>query len=1113
MSNKYNAIVCEKTRYYKGVPYITKKDFNQKKNSIVVGKTKLKKYKSDCNNKNIDLLYFNDNVYEVKDKIFAFNKGYVCVGDNKYITLKKHIPFFFLFLFFLLFMIFVVWYNKNITSDINPITPPEIEVTPDSEKSNEEINKKQEIPNVYVPTKNKTEKAKGIKYFISFDPNEGVGTMETISCNGNELCKLPKNLIKKEGYDFIGWSLSKNNDEIYLDETEVFNLTTENNTNIILYAIWKIKSFDVQFINYDGSIIDKTKYNYGDKVIIPDNPKRLGYTFLQWDKDISEVKENLTFNALYNIENYEIFYELNGGIFNKDVHSTYTIEDNSFHIPSPVKKGYTFIGWTSDKLKEPKVDYTINQGTVGNLTLKANYKPNLYKLIYNTNGSKEKIVPKEIKFDDTYGKLPIVSKKGYTFINWTDKNNNEVSSKNVFDEENDITINANWNIINYNITYDLNDGVIIDNPLNYNVEENVVIPNPTKDGYTFIGWTTKNNDTPIVNYEIKKGTIGNLKLIANYRPNSYKIVYNSLSEGKTVDTQVNYDESVKLRKNTFIKEGYVFKGWSTVPEGSVTYTDEQEICNLSNKDKDVINLYAVWEVIKLNVKYYDLFGVILKEEQVAYGNSSTPPEDPFIDGYTFVGWNPTINTIKSNTDYHAEYIKNEYVVKYDLNKGNKNDIKKINYNVESDSFTLPQPTREGYTFVGWTGDNGFTPELQLTIPKGTVGNKNYKANWNANLYKVSLNPNEGTVNPNYIDISYKSLYGIIPTPERKGYLFDGWYNGDSLIKEDTVMNSAFDHEIKANWKIIDYSINYDLNGGSISSQPTSYNVESDSFTLPQPTREGYTFVGWTGDNGLIPTVNVVIEKGTIGDKNYKANWKVIDYSINYDLNGGSISSQPTSYNVESDSFTLPQPTKKGYTFVGWTGTELSSTSKNVTINKGSIGNRKYVANWSVNYYTVNYYVQNSLWTTRSVAYNTTPENLNAQSALDIYHKFNYWEGWVDKMPTNTVNLYANITESYCMLMTGHGPYGNAQALLNVFKSAGWTGRIEEAPSAPGYYWVVTDYTLTRAQADIQRNYIANHTNYTNYNFPYLYWVGLSCTNGIGDIWTRSVGTKNFTSQW
>ena len=185
----------------------------------------------------------------------------------------------------------------------------------------------------------------------------------------------------------------------------------------------------------------------------------------------------------------------------------------------------------------------------------------------------------------------------------------------------------------------------------------------------------------------------------------------------------------------------------------------------------------------------------------------------------------------------------------------------------------------------------------------------------------------------------------------------------------------------------------------------------------------------------------------------------------------------------------------------------------MSVNKGSIGNRNYKANWDVNYYTVNYYVEGSLWATRQVAYNTTPENLDAQSALDIYHKFNSWDGWVDKMPTNTVNLYANITESYCMLMTGHGEYGNAEGLLNVFKSAGWTGRIEPAPSAPGFYWVVTDYTLTRAQADIQREYIANHTNYTNYNFPYLYWVSVSCTNGIGDTWTRSVGTKKFTSQY
>ena len=501
-----------------------------------------------------------------------------------------------------------------------------------------------------------------------------------------------------------------------------------------------------------------------------------------------------------------------------------------------------------------------------------------------------------------------------------------------------------------------------------------------------------------------------------------------------------YNQTSKLNKNQFRKEGYTFIGWSTSIDGDVMFNDESEISNLSSKDKDVITLYAKWEIIKLNVIYYDLFGALLKSETVEYGNKSVAPEDMFIDGYTFEGWNPSLGVIREDIIYKAQYTINEYTIKYNFNTGNNDDAQEIKYNVESDMITLPTPTRTGYTFLGWTGSNGLKPQLEVIIHKGSIGDKTYKANWVSNSYKVSLNANGGVVNEDYIMISYNSLYGTIPTPTRVGYTFEGWYYNDTLITEDSIQDKEFDHELVANWKTIQYDITYNLAGGTASPLQTSYNIESDSFVLPVPTRTGYTFTGWTG-------------------------------------------------------------------------TDLSSLSKNVTINKGTIGNRSYTANWTINYYTVNYYVNGSLWATRSVAYNTALENLDAQSALDIYHKFNYWEGWVDKMPTNTVNLYANITESYCMLMTGHGPYKNAEGLLNVFKSAGWTGRIEEAPSAPGFYWVVTDYTLTRAQADIQRDYIANHTNYTSYNYPYLYWVAVSCTNGIGDTWTRSVGTKQFTSQY
>ena len=898
MIKKYIAIEHKNSRYWKGVPYISKKEFKKNKNNLIVGKTKLKKYKSSSENKELDLLLFNDKEFEIKERLFGFKKGYVFVGDDKYIALKRRIPFLFLLLLLLIvFIMFRFLIPCNNQEDKPIVVPVQKEIiTPEDNEDKETI--KEEI-NVEKPNKVKSSSKQELskEYKIIFDSNGGYGSMESILCKLGNICILNENKYTKEGYSFEGWSTKKNGEAEFQDKAELKNLSSKNGDNITLYAVWEIKSYQITFLDYDKSIIQQDKLEYNSNIILPENPTRKGYTFKNWDKELSTVKENLTINALYDIDNYDISYKLN-------------------------------------------------------------------------------------------------------------------------------------------------DGILDEAPTNYNVEsEDIIIPTPKKVGYSFIGWTTPDNKEPKIDYKISTGSIGDKELTANYEPITYYISYNSSEgQGEMDKQEFAYNQTSKLNKNQFTKEGYTFIGWSTSIDGDVMFNDESEISNLSSKDKDVITLYAKWEIIKLNVKYYDLFGALLKSETVEYGNKSVAPEDMFIDGYTFEGWNPSLGVIREDIIYKAQYTINEYTIKYNFNTGNNDDAQEIKYNVESDMITLPTPTRTGYTFLGWTGSNGLKPRLEVIIHKGSIGDKTYKANWVSNSYKVSLNANGGVVNEDYIMISYNSLYGTIPTPTRVGYTFEGWYYNDTLITEDSIQDKEFDHELVANWKTIQYDITYNLAGGTASPLQTSYNIESDSFVLPVPTRTGYTFTGWTG-------------------------------------------------------------------------TDLSSLSKNVTINKGTIGNRSYTANWTINYYTVNYYVNGSLWATRSVAYNTALENLDAQSALDIYHKFNYWEGWVDKMPTNTVNLYANITESYCMLMTGHGPYKNAEGLLNVFKSAGWTGRIEEAPSAPGFYWVVTDYTLTRAQADIQRDYIANHTNYTNYNYPYLYWVAVSCTNGIGDTWTRSVGTKQFTSQY
>lgn len=134
---------------------------------------------------------------------------------------------------------------------------------------------------------------------------------------------------------------------------------------------------------------------------------------------------------------------------------------------------------------------------------------------------------------------------------------------------------------------------------------------------------------------------------------------------------------------------------------------------------------------------------------------------------------------------------NVYSINYNLNGGAMNG-QKTSYTV-ADSFTLSQPTKTGYTFTGWTGSNGTTPQKTVTVTKGNTGNKNYTANWSANSYYVTFNGNEGSLhvmdgtiakNNNgtatakvQYDLNYYYLLGILAT--KPGYTLKGFYDAPS----------------------------------------------------------------------------------------------------------------------------------------------------------------------------------------------------------------------------------------------------------------------------------------------------------------------------------------------
>lgn len=121
-------------------------------------------------------------------------------------------------------------------------------------------------------------------------------------------------------------------------------------------------------------------------------------------------------------------------------------------------------------------------------------------------------VPGNILFSITITKdmlsLPEAYKKGYEFLHW--EQNNEIISKIYFEEGKKYELIAKWDPIKYKITYDLDGGTNNENnPLSYTIEdETIVLQDPYKEGYTFIGWTTGSDNTPVKGLEIPHNSIG-----------------------------------------------------------------------------------------------------------------------------------------------------------------------------------------------------------------------------------------------------------------------------------------------------------------------------------------------------------------------------------------------------------------------------------------------------------------------------------------------------------------------------------------------------------------------------------------------------------------------------
>ena len=305
------------------------------------------------------------------------------------------------------------------------------------------------------------------------------------------------------------------------------------------------------------------------------------------------------------------------------------------------------------------------------------------------------------------------------------------------------------------------------------------------------------------------------------------------------------------------------------------------------------------------------------------------------------------------------------------------------------TFAFPIPVRKGYAFNGWYRSVPLTTttlEEQLGCANGTYWNADtvVYAKWSTTRTKArKMFHAEGgklplayfrvTTGGYLIRIGRKYYYvtkdrktggkmltvgkkfGTLPKPTRKGYSFAGWYtaaSGGTKVTSKTIVPDFWAlMELHAHWKAKKVKVSFVANGGKSSFKKRKYTFSAKYGTLPTAKRSGYKFAGWwtkkTGGTRVYASSAVTLQKTLY------AHWVKNSYVVTFNANGGKLAKKKKSKRVTYGKAlgSLPEPTKKGYAFLGWYsakkgGKKVVSTSK-------ADGVKKLYAHW-IKGYTVTF---------------------------------------------------------------------------------------------------------------------------------------------------------------
>lgn len=420
------------------------------------------------------------------------------------------------------------------------------------------------------------------------------------------------------------------------------------------------------------------------------------------------------------------------------------------------------------------------------------------------------------------------------------------------------------------VRFDSRGGSIVEEVTIDTTDYDLEFEEPTKEGHTFLGWYADLEYVDVFAYDFEDLDEESITLYAKWEVNTYTLILVDDEEAHELEIEYAFDLESVLEIEA--EPGYVFSGWFLNEEKTISSEH-------ATMPADDLVLYGKWEKQSFTLTFMDhdlsvLYQVSIPFDEFLEDSYSVSPERI---GHTFNGWNIDLPNKMPAQDViaMATYRINDYTVSFETGEGSEITALHLGYQM---SFTVVDPVRTGHLFDGWFLEQSLkTPYTDFIVPAHDL---TLYAKWVRQAYLISFDTNGGTPIESMEVLFMDPI--VLPTTEKAGAVFDGWYFDTGFENPFTWDVMPAEHvSIVAKWIISEYQINYELLGGTNHEDNPLTSDGTVSIPLYEPTMEGFTFLGWYLDHHYMGEPVSEIVEGIVTDMFLFAKWQANQHTVTY----------------------------------------------------------------------------------------------------------------------------------------------------------------------------------------------------------------------------------------